>query len=287
MTRLSRILVVLAGIVLAAPAYGQTLYGISNGFGSATANQIYQINPANADLTNIVQVTLPGFTITNSLAMSANPLDGTLFAVIKTSADIGNDRRLVTINPTTGVATNIGNLGDNFSSLAFRSNGVLYGVVGDGGINSETLWTINTSTASTTFVMPFGNGADGETIAFHPNGLLYHSSGNGTAVFESVNVDTQTVTPIGTASGEMFGMGYHPLLAQLLGSDIGSQLFSIDINTGARIFLGSMSDQLSGDNRALAFVAAVPEPATLAFLGAGLVAGSLYTKRRWKKRSKR
>ena len=58
--------------------------------------------------------------------------------------------------------------------------------------------------------MALGNGGDGETIAFHTNGLLYHSSGNSTAMFESVDVTTNAVTPLGTASGEMFAMGQSP-----------------------------------------------------------------------------
>ena len=72
---------------------------------------------------------------------------------------------------------------------------------GDGGSPAETLYTVNTSNAALTLQFALGNGADGETIAFHGNGLMYHSSGNASAEFESVNVDTQVVTPIGTAVG--------------------------------------------------------------------------------------
>ena len=109
-------------------------------------------------------------------------------------------RRLVTINPNTGVATSIGVLTNQISSLAFRSTGTLWAVSGDGGSPAETLYTVNTSNAALTLQFALGNGADGETIAFHGNGLMYHSSGNASAMFESVNVDTQVVTPIGTAS---------------------------------------------------------------------------------------
>ncbi len=72
---------------------------------------------------------------------------------------------------------------------------------GDGGSPAETLYTVNTSNAALTLQFALGNGADGETIGFHGNGLMYHSSGNASAMFESVNVDTQVVTPIGTAFG--------------------------------------------------------------------------------------
>ena len=175
-----------------------TLYGISNGFGTAADNQIYQIDPATGTISNAHQVTLAGFTVSRSQAMAARPGDGVLFAVIETTDPV---RRLVTINPNTGVATSIGVLTNQISSLAFRSTGTLWAVSGDGGSPAETLYTVNTSNAALTLQFALGNGADGETIAFHGNGLMYHSSGNASAMFESVNVDTQVVTPIGTAVG--------------------------------------------------------------------------------------
>ena len=151
-------------------------------------------------------------------------------------------------------------LTNQISSLAFRIMGVLWAVSGDGGSPAETLYTVNTSTAALTLQFALGNGADGETIAFHGNGLMYHSSGNASAEFESVNVDTQVVIPIGTAVGEMFAMGYNPTNGQLYGSDIASDLFTIDIATGARTTIGFINGP--DDNRGLAFVSTVcPSPA--------------------------
>ena len=175
-----------------------TLCGISNGFGTAANNQIYQINPATGTISNAHQVTLAGFTVGRSQAMAARPSDGVLFAVIETTEPA---RRLVTINPNTGVATSIGVLTNQIASLAFRNTGTLWAVSGDGGSPAETLYTVNTSNAALTLQFALGNGDDGEAIAFHGNGLMYHSSGNASALFESVNVDTQVVTPIGTAVG--------------------------------------------------------------------------------------
>jgi hypothetical protein len=256
------------------PVHAQGIvYGISNGFGFPNDNRFYQIDPTNGNLANVMPVTMPGFTVVNCYGMSAQPGTGTLYAILRASIDAPIDRRLVTINPITGVATTVGNLADAFSNLAFRSNGTLIGVVGDGGAAAESLFAISTTDASKTFLFTLGNGADGETIAFHPNGLLYHSSGFNPAVFESVDIDTQQVTPIGSTSPEMFGMGYVPTTGQLLGSDFNSQLFSINLATGARTPIGAMGDQLGGGaNRAIAFVpTAVPEPATVALvLGSAL-----------------
>jgi CSLREA domain-containing protein len=221
-----------------------TLFGISNG-----DNIIYTINPATGNISNAVPVTLSGFTVFKSLSLVARPSDGVLFAVLQTD---GGTRRLVTVNPNTGVATNIGVLSNAIASLAFRADGTLWAVSGDGGSPKETLYTVDTSTAVLTPQFALGNGADGETIVFHPNGLMYHSSGGTTALFESVNVDTQLVTSIGSASGEMFAMGYSPTNGGLYGSDIDNNFFTIDKGTGARTPVGSIDSV--APNRGLAFI---------------------------------
>lgn len=235
-----------------------TLYGISNGSGIPANNQIYRIDPTSGNISNAVQVTLPGFTVFNSIAMAARPTDGALFAVVQTTASASltpGNRRLVTLNPTTGVATDIGPLTVAISSIAFQANGPLWAVSGDRGSPPETLFTVNTSNAALTQQFALGNGNDGETIVFHGNGLMYHSSGNGTALFESVNVNTQGVTPIGVGNSEMFAMGYNPANGLLYGSDIngtGGTLFTINIATGARTQIGPIT--APDNNRGLAFV---------------------------------
>jgi hypothetical protein len=230
------------------------VYGICNPFGDATANRIYEINPANADVASIVQVTMPGFTLGRSLSLAADPVGGGLFAVVQTGAN-SSTRHLVRVNPSTGVCVDIGALSQAIACLTFQGN-TLYAVSGAQGTNPETLFTLNTSTAALTVVQALGNGNDGEIIAAHPSGLLYHSSGNATALFESIDPLTHVVTPLGQASGECFGMGWNPGLGLMFGSDIASTLYTVDLATGARTTVGAMSDQLGNpDNRAMAYVA--------------------------------
>ena len=235
------------------------LYGISNGYGTAANNQIYEINPATGSISNARQVTLAGFTVTNSQSLAAHPTTGVLYGVIQTTGG-ASARRLVTIDPATGVATQIVPFtgGLQFATLAFKPDGTLIGGTGQGGTTPETLYTLSTVDASATLLLALGNGADGETIAFHPNGLLYHSSGNSNALFESVNLTTNVVTPIGSASGEMFAMGFHTPTATMLGSDISGNMFSIDIATGARTPIGPINGP--DDNRGLALAAAPGVP---------------------------
>ncbi len=183
------------------PADGETMYGIQNGFNTPTNNRLHTINPANGDILSSVQVTLAGHEVRTSNALAAHPTTNQLWAVLRTRVSPADPtlNRLVTINRTTAVATLIGNLSANFAGLAFRANGTLIGVTGDGANPSETLFSINTTTAAATLLFALGNGDDGEAIAFHPNGLLYHASGlgTGTEFFESVNLDTQVVLDLG------------------------------------------------------------------------------------------
>jgi hypothetical protein len=92
---------------------------------------------------------------------------------------------------------------------------VLYGVTGEGGMNPETLYRIDQSTAVTTRVAALGNGGDGEEIAFDPqSGNLLHASGRvlgDDLVLEWVNPSTGAVTPIkasGDECDEVSGLTY-------------------------------------------------------------------------------
>jgi hypothetical protein len=250
----------LAGQSLAA----EVLYGCSNGFDSPADTKIYRINPDNGDLSDIQPLTLNGAGLTRALAMDAHPTTGVLYAVV-TTGSASNTRRLVTVNPSTGVCTDVGALSQNISSITFISPSTLLAVSGDGATPPETLYILSTADATATQLFALGNGADGETIAYHPpTGLLYHSSGNSAPLFESVHPLTRVVTPIGTSmpTGECFAMGWSRERGQMVQSDINSQLFTVDLATGARTLVGDMSDQLTGgaDNRAVVFVP-VPCPA--------------------------
>ena len=189
--------------------------------------------------------------------MAARPGDGVLVRVLSRRRNPPGDWSPSI--PIRASRRSIGVLTNQISSLAFRANGTLWAVSGDGGSPAETLYTVNTSNAALTLQFALGNGADGETIAFHGNGLMYHSSGNGSADvrkrqrrYTSSHTDRHSL-------GEMFAMGYNPTNGQLYGSDIASDLFTIDIATGARTPIGFINGP--NDNRGLAFVSgACPSP---------------------------
>ena len=239
--------------VLSAPIVSGTMYGINKGSGNAS---VYQIDRLTGAISNSHSLTLAGFTIDNALSLATRPTDGVLFADLQVTPLGGSlSRRLVTVNPSTGVCTDIGPFGaEAIAYLAFRpSTGVLYAVSGQKGANPSTLFTVNQTTGALTvaFLLANGAGAGGETIAFGPNGVLYHSAGSIGGIFERVDVDTQAVTPLGPATTEAFAMGFSDFPRAMYLSDINGDLYTVDLNTGARTLVGPIG---TTNNRGLAVV---------------------------------
>jgi hypothetical protein len=247
------------------PAYaGRVLYSISR-----DDNLLRVVNPSTGETISSVTITLAGRIVSFGNGLATHPVTGKLFALLTLADQPG--RQLVTINPATGVATSIGNTGDQFAGLAFNSNGILFAVVGDkknqpGGLPAETLFTLNTSNAIPTQMLVLGGGNDGEAIGFNPNdGLIYHASGNDTGgsgcqplnssicveIFESVNPNTLAVTNI-PISGNSFSDNYLEAAALthvsgnvLLLADIDQSLYKIT-TAGVVTFIGTMDHAPKG-----------------------------------------
>jgi hypothetical protein len=257
---------------LSLPAYAQNiLYSVSR-----DDDLLRVINPSTGGTIASVAITLAGKGVAFANGLATHPVTGELFALLKLDGQTG--RQLVTINPTTGVATSIGDTGDQFAALAFNSSGTLFAVVGDkkssagGGLPPETLFILNTSNAAPTQVLVLGRGNDGEAIGFNPNdGLIYHASGNDTGgegctpfnpsvcveIFESVNPNTLAVTNIALSGAYTpFTEEYSEVLALthlsgnvLLLADIDQNLYQIT-TTGVVTLVGTMDHVVKG----LAFV---------------------------------
>jgi FG-GAP-like repeat len=256
----------------ALPAHaGQILYSISS-----EDNLLRVVDPSTGDTISSVPITLAGRTVKVGNGLATHPVTRKLFALLTLDGQPG--RQLVTINPATGVATSIGNTGDQFAGLAFNSSGTLFTVVGDkknfsGGAPPETLFTLNTSNAIPSQMLILARGNDGEAIGFNPNdGLLYHASGNDTGgngcqpldssicveIFESINPNTLAVTNIPISGNYTpFSDNYFEAAALthvsgnvLLLADINQNLYKIT-TAGVVTFVGSMDHVSKG----LAFIA--------------------------------
>ncbi|MBL9186095.1 MAG: hypothetical protein JNK23_01320 [Opitutaceae bacterium] len=172
-----------------------------------------ELNPATGATVSSVTMTLAGETIGGATGLAADPTTGTFYALLRLgtiSARNPSARRLVTVNVTTGVATNIGvaggggNLGPSpaMADLAFDASGTLYGIIGNGSSSSQKqLVTLNKTNGTATSFMTLSNGNDGAAIAYNSdNGLLYHAAGlneqglippPANLFFESINLATK------------------------------------------------------------------------------------------------
>ena len=246
---------------------------------SSDDDMLRVVNSSTGDTISSVPITLAGKIVARGNGLATHPVTGQLFALLTLVGQPG--RQLVTIRPATGVATSIGNTGDQFAGLAFNSAGILFALMGDkknsggGGLAPESLFTLNTSSAAPTLVLVLGRGNDGEAIGFSPNdSLIYHASGNDTGgdgcvpfdpsvcveIFESLNPTTLGVTNI-PISGD-----YTPLTENYLEvsalthladnvfllADLDRSLYQIT-TTGVVTFVGSMDHVAKG----LAFVSAL------------------------------
>ena len=237
-------------------------------------NFLRVVDPSTGHTISSVPITLTGKIVSFGNGLATHPITGQLFSLLTLTGQSG--RQLVTIDPTTGVATSIGNTGDQFAGLAFNSSGTLFAVVGDkknsagAGLPPETLFTLNTSNAAPAQVLVLGHGNDGEAIGFNPtDGLIYHASGNDTGgdgcdpfnpaicveIFESVNPDTLAVTDI-PLSGNYTPLTEDYLEVAALTHFAGNVLLLADLNlyrittTGVVTLVGSMDHVAKG----LAFV---------------------------------
>ena len=221
-----------------------------------------------------------------------------------------SDGQLGTVNVTDGTTTIIGNMGVVLSDIAFDPDGNLY------GISMDNLYSINALTGATTLIGPH-NVSGGNALVFAPDGTLYaagaftselytlntadgtsniigdmgvQSAGDlaffgGDLYLASDNDDLVRVDLDAEAAGTIVGpFGFSEVLGMAHGGDgvlygvAGTQIFSIDVNTGAGTLVSDYYGTLLGPAYGSSFTTeAMPAPGGLAVL---LGAGWLNTRRR-------
>jgi uncharacterized repeat protein (TIGR01451 family) len=157
---------------------------------------LFTLNPENGEVLSSVTLHTATQQVRAGWGLAAHPITGELWALLDAPGYAVPDRFLVTINPLTGFATLIGYPGLFLADLAFDSRGNLYGITDADGPQLGTLYLLNQTNAAATPVVTLNDYAANDSLAFNPlDGLLYHRS-EGEVNFESVNLQTLTVTPI-------------------------------------------------------------------------------------------
>jgi hypothetical protein len=160
-----------------------------------TLSSLYELNPA----TGAVKSTIGpiGFAVTG---MAVDPQTGTLYGVTGAN-DPASPSFLITINPTTGAGTIVG---DELPStkygaadITFTSDGTLYGWSED----SDELVTINKTTGAATVVGPNTIGTYGSGLAASSSNILFLTGDGDQGDLTTVNRTTGAATTVGTLNG--------------------------------------------------------------------------------------
>jgi hypothetical protein len=129
----------------------------------------------------VVPITLvDGREVFGGHGVAVDPTTWEVYVVLNLDGVPGSaSRELATIDPATGVATAIGDLGDRFSDIAFGPDGTLYGVTGPGATVSDSLFVIDKTDASTVLLTSSIGAGGSQSIDFNPidSNLLHSYSG--------------------------------------------------------------------------------------------------------------
>ncbi len=218
------------------------------------AGNLYSVNLASGTATLVGAIRLPGAKPIGVTGMAVHPSTGVLYGITSEQSP-NNPRSLVTIDPASGSAALIGELGVVGSDIAFDSKGTLYLWLQ----GTSQLGTVNTSNAS---VIPVGHpGPPGSPagIAIDPAGMVYVTSKGASGTLDNVDLANgalQIGPPLTGApfSTQINSMSFSPsglLLAVNSngGSPANTRLVTINTATGVVSAIGALPD----DTDALAF----------------------------------
>ena len=211
-------------------------------------DSLWIIDTTTLQINRRIGLSMAGFTLTGMKGIAKNPNSGSIYTISKVSGVTG--RVFGKLNLQNGEVAQVGNLGDNFSSITFRGD-TLFGVTGNGATVPETAYIIDTVTAAKTLFRALGNGADGEVICYNPtDDMIYHWSGNSTVVFEKFSpIDPMApvinIPIIGVNPGETFGSVYIGN-NKFNGSNIQSSFNKWNVDGTVSAAIGAMPDDIRG-----------------------------------------
>jgi len=218
------------------------------------AGNLYSVNLATSTSTLVGAIRLPGGRPIGVTGLAAHPKSGVLYGITSEQSP-NNPRSLVTIDPASGVATMVGELGMAGSDIAFDLKGTLF------------MWLPATSQLgivdpSSAAVSPLGRpGPAGSPagIAIDPQGMVFVTAKGAGGTLDNVDLASGALQ-IGPAltgapfSTQINSMSFSPsglLLAVNSngGSPAETRLVTINTATGVVTTIGSLPD----DTDALAF----------------------------------
>lgn len=218
------------------------------------AGNLYTINLASGTATLVGAIRLAGGKALGVTGMAAHPTSGTLYGITSQQSP-NNPRSLVTIDPGSGSASLVGELGVAGSDIAFDAKGLLYMWLP----GTSQLGIVDTSSASVTPLGRPGPPGGPAGIAVDPQGMVFVTAKGAGGTLDNVDLATgalQVGPPLTGApfSTQINSMSFSPsglLLAVNSngGSPANTKLVTINTASGAVATIGNLPD----DTDALAF----------------------------------
>jgi hypothetical protein len=219
------------------------------------SGNLYSVNLSSGASQLVGAIRLPGSRAIGVTGLAFHPSTGVLYGI--TSEQSPNEpHSLVTIDPATGAATLIGDLGYICSDITFNSKGVLYAWMQ----TTSQLGTVDLSTGAVTRIGRPHSAGSPSGIAVDPNDMIYVTTKGASGTLDNVDLATgeiQVGPPLTGApfSTQISAMSFSPsgLLLGVNsngGSPANARLVTINSATGAVATIGPLPD----DSDALAFL---------------------------------
>ena len=194
---------------------------------AGTPPKMYRLDPDTGATLEAISLSLStSESLEGGRGLSTEPGTNQLWGLLVVTSEVNNARRLVTINPTTGLATQKAKLFGNFMDLAFDAAGTLYVItdnrpVSGGTVAPARIYTVNKTTGATTEFLDVSAGAvagqpnfrESETIGVGTSSdLLYHLSGQHKVtsgftkniLFEAINLNNKARNAISITGPDFF-----------------------------------------------------------------------------------
>ena len=218
------------------------------------AGNLYSVNLATSTSTLVGAIRLPGGRPIGVTGLAAHPKSGVLYGITSEQSP-NNPRSLVTIDPASGVATMVGELGTAGSDIAFDLKGTLFMWLPA----TSQLGIVNPSSAAVSPLGRPGPAGSPAGIAIDPQGMVFVTAKGAGGTLDNVDLASGALQ-IGPAltgapfSTQINSMSFSPsglLLAVNSngGSPAETRLVTINTATGVVTTIGSLPD----DTDALAF----------------------------------
>jgi hypothetical protein len=164
-------------------------------------HKLYQVSRSSGESELIGDLKLDDGTSVEITDMSFYDTTSTMFALIGDDSDGGNDLRnfLTTIDISTAEVTLIGDTTLNgVTKLSVDSEGIIWGIVFNGGGDDDDLVTINNETGVATvkesMILELGNSGNGIALAFDSDDTLHVLEDNSPGLIAHHTIDTTDFT---------------------------------------------------------------------------------------------